>query len=451
MKVHAKNLISICGHLGTHKFNWQPESERFAIGYRTSVLIYNLSNSSFYLNRALNFIEKLIFKYGRTYVYGLNKERDSKWIKKFSFMNQVVATEAWRGGYITNARTFRGKVKNLKKRFSAVISFSYDYQNYSLPRETHVMSLPSVCVVDSNVRAENFSYPIPINSTSIGGIRYLAYTFGLCIFKGLTKRIVSRFSKKKKLIKVKNSKKKSILKLKYFKKIKQVIKSKKVKAKRKLHRWIKKFRKLKYKERREANFEKKKKQFRLKKPKRTKGKISRNPKLKKPARGKQSKLSNLSKTSKTKREFAFGRNKKNNRNKKYHRAKNKRFKRKNNRNKFRKASKISRFSRIKQKLSKLKKLKLFKKVLKISKKHKASRFFFRNFKKTVTAYKYVSIYAYLRGKKNKLLKLKNLKKKRQKLYQKKKQEKNKKRYRYFYYNNMFIKKLKKKKSYFPML
>lgn len=446
MRVHAKNLISICGHLGTHKFNWQPESERFAIGYRSSILIYNLANSSFYLNRALNFVEKLIFKYGRTYVYGLHYERDKKWIKKFSFINQVVATETWRGGYVTNARTFRGKVKNIKKRFAAVISFSYDYQNYSLPREAHVMNIPAVCVVDSNVRAENFAYPIPINSTSIGGMRMLAYTFGLYIFKGLSKRIVSRFSKKKKVIKVKNKKKRSILKSKYFKKIRKLLQNKKVKAKRKLQKWIKKFRKIKYKERREARFIKQKKLFRQNKTKRKKRVYI---KLKK-TRVTKKKMVNLQTTS----VYNKKKNKKN-KNKKFHRAQNKKFKRRynihNKRKKFRRTSKMSRFSRIRQKLNQLKKMKLFQKIFKTSKKHKTSRFFFRSFKKTVTAYKYVNIYSFLRGKKNKLLKLKNLKKRRQRLYQKKKQEKNKKRYRYFYYNNMFIKKLKKKKSYFPML
>jgi ribosomal protein S2 len=444
MKLHAKNLIAICGHLGTHKFNWQPESERFAIGYRSSVLIYNLSNSSFYLNRAINFLEKLVFKYGRTYVYGLHHERDKKWIKKFSFINQVVSTEGWRGGYVTNAKTFHGKIKNIKKRFAAIISLSYDYQNYSLPREAHIMNIPAISVVDSNVRAENFSYPIPINSSSIGGIRMLAYTFGLHIFKGLTKRIISRFSKKKKMMKIKDGKKRGILKTRYFKKIRKVLK-KKVKAKRKLQKWIKKFRKLKYKERREAKQAKQRKKFRLNKVKRKKKYLK--PRKKIPNK-------NLSKTRREVKAKRFNNfNKKNNKHKKFYRAKNKSFKARNNgrRSKFRRAARLSRFSRIKAKLGRLKKIKLFKKVFRTSAGHKISRFFFRRFKKTVTAYKYVNIYTFLRGKKSKLLKLKNLKKRRQRLYQKRKEKKSKKRYRYFYYNNMFIKKLKKKKSYFPIL
>lgn len=450
MRIHAKNLISICGHLGTHKFNWQPESERFAIGYRSSVLIYNLSNSSFYLSRALAFVEKLVLKYGRTYVYGLHHERDKKWIKKFSFINQVVATETWKGGYVTNARTFRGKVKNVNKRFAAVIGLNYDYQNYSLPREAHIINIPAICPVDSNVQAENFAYPIPINSTSVGGMRMLAYIFGLHIFKGLSKRIVSRFSKKKKIIKLKSKKKQSILKSKYFKKIRKLLSTKKVKAKRKLQKWIKKFRKIKYKERREVRFKKQRKLFRQNKIKPKRVKISKRKKANSNATPKKLKDNKNYATNKLNRK----KYKKINKNRRFHRAQNKRFKRRginSKRNRFRRASRISRFTRIKQKLQQLKKMKLFQKVLKSSRKHKTSRFFFRRFKKTVTAYKYVNIYTYLRGKKNKLLKLKNLKKRRQRLYQKKKQEKSKKRYRYFYYNNMFIKKLKKKKSYFPML
>ena len=442
MKLHAKTLLAICGHLGTHKFNWQPESERFAIGYRASVLIYNLSNSSFYLNRALNFVEKLIFKYGRLYVYGLNTERDKKFIKNFSFINQVVATDVWRGGFVTNARTFRNSLKNVKKRFSAIVSFSYDYQNYSLPREAHIINIPAISVVDSNVRAENFSYPIPINSTSFGGIRVLAYNFGICIFKGLSKRIVSRFSKKKKLLKIKGKKRKSVLKFKYFKKIRRLAKSGRRNVNIQLLRLIKKFKKLKYKERRRARFLKQRKI-------RTKQLARKNRKKKS---GKLKKIETTLKPKKVVKNTNLKHEKKKyNKNKWFQRYKNKKFKQKNKFKFGRKRSRVSRFARIKKKLVRLKKIKLFKKVLKAVKKNKSTRLFVRRFKKTITAYKYVSIYSYLHNKKIRFERLKKLKIKRQKLYKKKKQEKNKKRYRYYYYNNIFIKKLKKKKSYFPLL
>lgn len=252
MQKIAKNIISVCGHIGTHKYNWQPESERFAIGYRSSVFIYNIAITNFYFNRACFFVENLVYKYGRIYVYGLDKKNDKKFIRKLESLNQVVTTHSWSGGFITNARIFRGKIKNIKKKFSAILGLSFDYQNYSLPREAKIINLPSIGVVDSNSNAETFTYPIPINSNNFGVKRILAYIFTIKIFKGVSKRILSRFKKKLKIIrkskKLKKRKKKYILK-KYFKKLKRKLRVKKKKLKRRLKNWTwrykKKYRKFK--------------------------------------------------------------------------------------------------------------------------------------------------------------------------------------------------------------
>ena len=91
MKAISKNIISVCGHIGTHKFNWQPESERFAIGYRSNIVIYNLASTTFYINRAMKFVEKLIIKFGRIYFYGLDSYKDKKFVIKYATINQVVA------------------------------------------------------------------------------------------------------------------------------------------------------------------------------------------------------------------------------------------------------------------------------------------------------------------------------------------------------------------------
>ena len=246
MRKIAKNIIAVCGHIGTHKYNWQPESERFAIGYRSSVLIYNIAITNFYFNRACFFVENLVYRYGRLYVYGLNKKNDKIFIKKLENLNQVVTTESWSGGFVTNARIFRGKIKNIKKKFAAILGLSYDYQNYSLPREAKIMNLPSIGVVDSNANAQTFTYPIPINSNNFGVTRLLTYVFTIKIFKGISKRILARFKKKLKIAKSKKinrkRKKKYILRI-YFKKLKRKVRLKKKKLKRKLRNWSKKYKK----------------------------------------------------------------------------------------------------------------------------------------------------------------------------------------------------------------
>jgi len=264
MRKIAKNIISVCGHIGTHKYNWQPESERFAIGYRSSVLIYNVAMTNFYFNRACFFVENLVYKYGRIYIYGLDKKNDKNFIKKLENLNQVVTTHNWSGGFVTNARIFRGKIKNIRKKFAAILGLSYDYRNYSLPREAKIINLPSIGVVDSNANAETFTYPIPINSNNFGVTRLLTYVFTIKIFKGISKRILTRFKKKIKIVKSRKlnrkRKKKYILRI-YFKKLKRKLKLKKKKLKRKLKNWSKKYKQkyLEFKSKRITLTERKKK------------------------------------------------------------------------------------------------------------------------------------------------------------------------------------------------
>lgn len=242
MRKISKIIIATCGHIGTHKFNWQPESERFAIGYRNSTLIFNIATTNFHLNRALFFVENLIFKYGRLFIYGLDKKNDKKFIKRLSNINQAVTTQSWCGGFVTNARAFHGKIINVRKKFSAVLGLSYTHQSYSLPREAQIIKLPSIGVLDSNSKPEIFSYPIPINSISFGATRSIGYLFAVKIFKGIVKRIMTRFKKKNKIQKIKRLKKKSYLIKRYFRKRKKKGRKGKIKKNKvKILRWARRF------------------------------------------------------------------------------------------------------------------------------------------------------------------------------------------------------------------
>ncbi len=196
----AKQLISICAHLGNHKYNWNPETERFATGYRNAIIIFNISLTNFYINRALSFVEKLTKRFGRVYVYGLNGRNDTKLVKNFTKIGQVVAHTTWRGGFVSNAKLFKRAINNTRKKFSAAISLRYDYQNYSFPLECRNLRIPSICVVDSDVSPENFTYPIPINSKSYGGAKVLGFCFLSKVFKGISHRILTRYTIKIRLI-----------------------------------------------------------------------------------------------------------------------------------------------------------------------------------------------------------------------------------------------------------
>ena len=200
----AKQLIGICAHIGNHRYNWNPETERFAIGYRNSTMIFNLSLTNFYFNRALGFVEKLSKKFGRIFIYGLNEKNDRQLVKRFTRSGQVVCTTNWKGGFVSNAKLFGKTIKNTRKKFSAALSLRYDYQNYSFPLECKNLKIPSICIVDSDVSPENFSYPIPINSKSHGGAEILSFYFLSKVFNGTSQRILSRYSRKLKIVNLRN-------------------------------------------------------------------------------------------------------------------------------------------------------------------------------------------------------------------------------------------------------
>jgi ribosomal protein S2 len=195
----ARNIIATGGHIGSPKFNWQPISERFAVGYRNGLIIYNIAFSNFYIKKALNFVERCVFDFGRVYIYGLIKQYDSKNINIFRRIDQVVCIKPWHGGFITNFRTFKKYFKN-NKSFSAVVSLVHDHKNYSISHESSLIRLPIVSPVDSSVNPENFTYPIPANTVNSEMREYIALNFGIAVFKGLIRRTFKRLLKKKKKI-----------------------------------------------------------------------------------------------------------------------------------------------------------------------------------------------------------------------------------------------------------
>ena len=244
----AKQLIGICAHLGNHKYNWNPETERFAIGYRNSVIIFNLSITNFYANKAINFVERLIIKFGRLFVYGLFSQTDQILTRRLAQCGQVISLFRWKGGFITNTKVFSKIIKNTKKKFAAAFSLRYDYQNYSFPVECRNLSIPSICVVDSDVSLNNFSYPIPMNSKSYGGAKVLGYYILSTIFKSVSTRIITRFSRK---IRFLNGKK---VKRLYYKRSRRIAIRR---SARKLYRIFRRGRRLLFKD--------KKKRFKLRK------------------------------------------------------------------------------------------------------------------------------------------------------------------------------------------
>lgn len=191
MYTKSFNLINSGAYIGTKKNNWTPESERFVVGYKNSISIYNVAISSFLFLRAVNFVSNSILSGGRGFFFGLSNAAGIPVDTAIGYCNldQVVTKKNWRGGYITNTKFFRSSILNGQKKFSFVVSFKFDYTNFPVISEASRIKLPLVIPVDGNSTVSNFMYPIPSNSTGFGIIQIYANEFSTAVFRGIWQRV----------------------------------------------------------------------------------------------------------------------------------------------------------------------------------------------------------------------------------------------------------------------
>lgn len=192
MFLKSSSLINSGAYIGTKKNNWVPESEKFLIGYKNKISIYNVALSSFLFQRALNFVSGTASLGGRGFFFGLinfGDEVNDNSILTYKKLDQVVTKKNWRGGYVTNTKFFRSSILNGNKKFTFVVSFKFDYTNFPTILEASRIRLPLVIPVDSNSPISYFAYPIPSNSAGSGIIQMYAYEFANAVFRGLCQKI----------------------------------------------------------------------------------------------------------------------------------------------------------------------------------------------------------------------------------------------------------------------
>lgn len=162
------------------------------MGYRHTVAIFNLAITAFFLNRALRFVELSITNYARGFFYGLtvNNRKSVKFLYK---LGQIVSYHRWSGGFLTNIRRFKKKIKNFNKIPSFIVSIKLETRNYSVLREKARLKIPLICPLDSNSNPAYAEYPIPGNASGQATVNYFNHCFSLATFSGSLKRVKKIF------------------------------------------------------------------------------------------------------------------------------------------------------------------------------------------------------------------------------------------------------------------
>jgi ribosomal protein S2 len=191
-----RELIGAGLHIGQSRREWNPLSERFIAGYRHTVAVFDLGLSTFFLKRALSFIELSVSRYARGFFYGLSVT-DVRSIKALFRFGQIVSYRRWNGGFLTNMRRFKRKIKNFSKLPSFVACLKFETRNYSVLREKHRLRIPLVCAIDSNSSMLHAEYPIPGNAGGRATLNLFNYYFVRSVFSGVSRRIRRIYYEKK--------------------------------------------------------------------------------------------------------------------------------------------------------------------------------------------------------------------------------------------------------------
>jgi ribosomal protein S2 len=194
--LRTQELIGAGFHIGQSRREWTPLSEHFVAGYRHTVAIFDLGLSSFYFRRALHFVELGVSKYARGFFYGLSIT-DLKSIRALCKFGQIVSYKRWNGGFLTNIKRFKRKIKNFSKLPSFVVCFKFETRNYSVLREKSRLHIPLVCPIDSNSSARYAEYPVPSNASGRATLNLFCYYFIQSVLSGFSRRVRRIYYEKK--------------------------------------------------------------------------------------------------------------------------------------------------------------------------------------------------------------------------------------------------------------
>jgi ribosomal protein S2 len=185
-------LINSGAFIGSKKSNWVCESEKFLIGYKSTNSIFNTAITNYFFSKALSFVQQTISNGGRGFFFGIyvsdikNDQKTYHYATDLIKLGQVVSKKNWRGGYVTNTKTFRTNIFNSQKKFSFVVSFKFDYTNFPIINESSRIRLPLVIPIDSNSSVvHKLEYPIPCNASGWGTAMILTKAFSFAVFAGI--------------------------------------------------------------------------------------------------------------------------------------------------------------------------------------------------------------------------------------------------------------------------
>ncbi len=208
-----KELLEAGIHFGHQTKRWNPKMKPFIFATRKDIHIIDLQKTIVYFDKAYEFIEDLASK-GKTVLFVCTKKQGKEEIREAATScDMPYVNEKWLGGLLTNFKTIRKSIENLKKLEEMVESG--EIENYTkkeqkilrkkmeklrkyvggikdmekLPdavliidvkkeelavKEANKLGIPIVALVDTNCDPDPIDYIIPGNDDAIRSIKLIA-------------------------------------------------------------------------------------------------------------------------------------------------------------------------------------------------------------------------------------------------------------------------------------
>ena len=210
-EVKFEDLLGTGAHFGHVTRKWDPNFKPYILLEKNGVHIINLESTIESINKACEYISKVVNKNGEILFVGTKKQAQDIVQQEADRCSMFYVVERWLGGTLTNFSTIKKSIKRLnllekegshiyenqtKKEVQMLnrerIKLSDQHRGikdmrrlpdavivvdarleFTAVKEANGLGIPIIAIVDSNTNPNNISYPIPANDDSIRTIQLL--------------------------------------------------------------------------------------------------------------------------------------------------------------------------------------------------------------------------------------------------------------------------------------
>lgn len=210
-EVKFEDLLSTGAHFGHVKSKWNPAFKPYILMEKNGVHIINLDETLKNLDKALQFVRKVVKENGEFLFVGTKKQARDIVQQEADRCGMFYVVERWLGGTLTNFSTIKKSIKRLqllekegsriyenltkkevqmlnrerikladqhrgikdmKRLPDAIIVVDVDFELTAV-KEAKVLEIPVIAIVDTNTNPKLVDYPIPANDDSIRTIQLI--------------------------------------------------------------------------------------------------------------------------------------------------------------------------------------------------------------------------------------------------------------------------------------